>query len=490
MAVRDDGIRPDDLVLPPPTATPAPIPTPAPTPIPTPQATPTPEAPPYLGWSDPAAVGEPWGSTVEGLLTFRGNPTRTYYGKGPIPQDPIKKWSYPQNLNMCGSTTLNNEQEQWCGTGWTGQPAIFTYRDRTWVVFGALDGAVHFVDAETGLPILSPYPTEDIIKGSVTIDPDGYPLVYVGSRDDKLRVIAFDREDPLELWSLDADTVPGQLWNNDWDGAPLIIDDYMFEGGENSIFHIIKLNRSYNVDELVEVDPDLVFHAPGYDDDLLFEVGSNVSIENSVAISENTVYFANSGGLIQGWDITDLKNGEDPERTFRYWAGDDVDASIVIDEEGFLYIGVEYERGLSRSLEVGQIIKLDPKIPEDPLVWSVFDTAQLPDGVWATPALYKDIIIVATDSARMIGIDKETGDIRWEFFLPGPLWSSPVVVDDVLIQADCSGNVSGYDLSDTFIKPPFLWDVYIGGCLESTPAVWEGKVIVGSRDGQVHMAAD
>jgi outer membrane protein assembly factor BamB len=238
------------------------------------------------------------------------------------------------------------------------------------------------------------------------------------------------------------------------------------------------------------VDPDLVFHAPGYDDDLLFEVGSNVSIENSVAISENTVYFANSGGLIQGWDITDLKNGEDPERTFRYWAGDDVDASIVIDEEGFLYIGVEYERGLSRSLEVGQIIKLDPKIPEDPLVWSVFDTAQLPDGVWATPALYKDIIIVATDSARMIGIDKETGDIRWEFFLPGPLWSSPVVVDDVLIQADCSGNVSGYDLSDTFIKPPFLWDVYIGGCLESTPAVWEGKIIVGSRDGQVHMAAD
>ena len=120
----------------------------------------------------------------------------------------------------------------------------------------------------------------------------------------------------------------------------------------------------------------------------------------------------------------------------------------------------------------------------------MFDKAQLPDGVWATPALYKDIVIVPTDSARMIGIDRETGSIRWEFFLPGPLWSSSVVVDDVLIQADCSGNVSGFDVSDTSRKPPLLWEVYIGGCIESTPAVWEGKIIVGSRDGQVHMAAD
>ena len=135
----------------------------------------------------------------------------------------------------------------------------------------------------------------------------------------------------------------------------------MFEGGENSVFHIIKLNRSYDPSGLATVDPELVFSAPGYDDDLLFKVGSNVSIENSVAISENTVYFANSGGLVQGWDITDLKSGEDPERTFRYWVGDDVDASVVVDEEGFLYVGVEYERGLSRSFEVGQIIKLDPR---------------------------------------------------------------------------------------------------------------------------------
>ena len=38
----------------------------------------------------------------------------------------------------------------WCGTGWTGQPAVFERDGRTWVVFGAYDRAVHFLDAATG----------------------------------------------------------------------------------------------------------------------------------------------------------------------------------------------------------------------------------------------------------------------------------------------------------------------------------------------------
>ena len=44
--------------------------------------------PPYDGWVDPASSGGPWGDTVTGLLTFRGNPTRTYYGEGPVPDAP------------------------------------------------------------------------------------------------------------------------------------------------------------------------------------------------------------------------------------------------------------------------------------------------------------------------------------------------------------------------------------------------------------------
>jgi hypothetical protein len=480
-------VDPTSAVIATPTPTPQPMPSPTPAPTPTPLPAPTPT--PYAGLVDPASVGQPYGSEVTGLLTFRGNPTRTFYGQGSVPSNPRVQWSYPPGGSMCGRTGLGGGTEVWCGTGWTGQPAIVERDDATWAVFGAYDYNVHFLDASNGEQLLSSFRTGDIIKGSVTIDPDGYPLVYSGSRDNFFHVIAVDRDEPAELWRLGADA-PGSLWNNDWDGAAIVIDDYLFEGGENSIFHVVKLNRGYDEDGLVTVDPEVVFTAPGYDDELIANVGSNVSIENSVALYRETVYFANSGGLVQGWDVSGIADGIDPERVFRYWVGDDVDATIVIDEDGALYVGVEYERGNARAAEVGQIVKLDPSNPEDPLVWSVFDNDRLPTGVWATPALYKDLIVASTDSGRMIGIDRFTGEIRWEIPFNNKLWSSPVIVDDTLIQADCGGTVWAFDVADTMAEPRQLWSIALGSCIESTPAVWDGRIIVGTRAGQVHMLSD
>ena len=114
------------------------------------------------------------------------------------------------------------------------------------------------------------------LMGSATLTPSGsfeagslqsFTLVYTGSRDNYLRVIAFDRPVPTELWGLSADAVSPVLWNDDWDGSPLMIGDYLFEGGENSQFHIVKLNRSYGADGLVQVAPELVFNTPGWDEE-------------------------------------------------------------------------------------------------------------------------------------------------------------------------------------------------------------------------------
>ena len=443
--------------------------------------------PPFQGWVDPASSGRPFpDATVEGLLTFRGNPTRTYYGEGPVPRDPHQQWTYPDSA-MCSESSEGDETRTWCGTGWTGQPAVFERDGRTWVVFGGYDRNLHFLDADTGRDIIPPFPTGDLIKGSVSIDPEGYPLAYVGSRDNYLRVIAFDRPQPTELWSLSADAVSPTLWNNDWDGSPLILGDHLLEGGENSQFHIVKLNRGYGADGLVQVAPQLVFNTPGWDDQLLSDLGdSTVSIENSVAVSANTVYFANSGGLVQGWDLTGFRGGQVPRRTFRFWTGDDTDASVVVDEEGFLYVASEWERHNARSTEVGQILKLDPRHPNRPVVWSIDDQGADVAGVWATPALYRDLVIVATNGGAVKGIDRRTGAVRWELSLPGPTWQSPVIVDQVLIQGDCSGFLHAYDLSDTAVQPPELWSIELGGCIESTPAVWRGQIFVGTRAGLFH----
>ena len=136
-------------------------------------------------------------------------------------------------------------------------PQCLSIRKKTWVVFGGYDGKVHFLDAETGERMLSDFETGDIIKTSVTIDPDGFPLAYFGSRDDYFRIVAFDRGEPVELWSLNAYEVPRVRWNDDWDSSPIVIDDHLFLAGENSYFFIYRLNRSEGP-EGVEVSPELV----------------------------------------------------------------------------------------------------------------------------------------------------------------------------------------------------------------------------------------
>jgi outer membrane protein assembly factor BamB len=423
-----------------------------------------------------------------GLLTFRGNGTRSFYGTGPMPDRPEVLWEFPDR-KMCSQSTVGRETFEWCGTGWTGQPAVVEREGRTWVIFGAYDGAVHFLDAETGRRLRPDFKTGDLVKGSVTVDPDGFPLVYVGSRDNAFRVIAFDRVVPTELWRLDAEAVSPTLWNDDWDGSGLVAGGHLFEGGENSQFHAVRLNRSYGADGKVAVAPVLAFHAPGWDDELLAGLNDfDVSIEGSVALSGGVAWFGNSGGLVQGWDVSGLLEGtgQVPERVFRFWMGDDVDATVVVDDEGMLYVGAEWERHTARSRVVGQIVKLDPGRPANPVVWSVADHTGALAGVWATPALWRDLVIVATNGGRLLGIDRATGRVRWTKVLPGPVWQSPVVVDGVLVQGDCHGVLHGYDVSDTKVDPPELWTVQLPGCIESTPAVWKGIIYVGTREGHVH----
>ncbi|BCJ77109.1 hypothetical protein CS0771_66530 [Catellatospora sp. IY07-71] len=450
---------------------------------------PEPKPAEFTGWHDPANSGKPWGDKVQGLLTFRGNPTRSFYGTGPMPKEqPEELWKFPKSGQMCRNSKDETGVRLWCGMGWTGQPAVFERDGRTWLVFGAYDGNVHFLDAETGERILPDFPTGDIIKGSVTVDPDGFPLLYTGSRDNFFRIIAMDRDKPKELFKLDAYAVKPTMWNNDWDSSPIVIDDYVFEGGENSQFHVLKLNRKYDGQGKVTVKPELVWHTPGWDAQLLKDAGhQTVSIENSVNVTGNTIYFANSAGLVQGWDISGLKEGKKPKRVLRFWTGDDTDGSIVSDEQGMLYVGSQYEKGNARSKAMGQMMKLDPSKPDDPVVWKVDDHAAKPAGIYSTVALHKDIVIYGTHLGELVGIDRMSGEVRWRHRLAGLGHGSPVIVDDVLIIGDCSrGYLHAFDVADTSAAPKPLWKIKPGLCIESTPAVWKGRIYVGTRAGQIH----
>ncbi|MGH3440642.1 MAG: PQQ-binding-like beta-propeller repeat protein [Nitriliruptorales bacterium] len=477
---------------------------------------PSDEPRPLHALGDRRLVGEPWGS-VTGLLMFRGNPSRTWYGGGPVPSQPDVSWRYPDRP-MCTTEVIGHETvtvtpspaepspspsgspsgspapyettrpitKQWCGSGWTGQPVVWERPDGvTEVIFGAYDGAIHFLDAATGQATRPPFQTGDIIKGSVTLDPDGFPLLYAGSRDDRLRIIALDREAPTELWALEPH--PQRVWNNDWDGNPVVVDGLLLEGGEDSWFYAVELNRGRDADGRVQVEPQVLLRFPGWTDALFGAVGDrNVSIESSVAVYEGRVYFANSGGRVVGLDLTELRRTGEAPVVFDYWVGDDIDATIVVDRDGMLYVAVEYERQLPRAREVGQLVKLDPYREGDARVWGV-DVPPLRDdddgGLWATPALHDGIVYVTTHPGELLAVDTETGEVVYREDIGHHEWSSPVVVDDTLLIGLCeTSGLRAYDVRDPR-QPRELWTVRAGGCIESTPAVWGGRIHVGSRDG-------
>ena len=204
--------------------------------------------------------------------------------------------------------------------------------------------------------------------------------------------------------------------------------------------------------------------------------------------SLSNVYFTNSGGRVVGVDLDLALAGVDDPVVFDYWVGDDADASPVVDEDGMLYVAVEYERGNERSREVGQLVKLDPYSVGDPRLWGV---EVLPDGVgdggiWATPALGFGHVYVPTHTGRLLAVDADTGVVVWEDTVGFHAWSSAAVVDDSLVVATCeTGELRRYSLADP-ASPELMWSIPAApGCVESTPAIWNGTIYVGSRDGFV-----
>ena len=445
--------------------------------------------------SSEVGVPTPRGGWGDGLLTFRGTPGRNYMGRGPVPAAPEVRWRVPER-KLCSLSTIGldgTERVEWCGTGWTGQPNVIPRDDGLEIREGAYDGAYHFLGGD-GRALRPPLQTGDLAKGSATTDPDGYPLYYAGSRDNLLRIVALDRGAPTVLWELDADTsVPQPLWNDDWDGAPLILRDVLFVGGENGWIYAIRLHRGYDELGRVTVEPERPITVPGFDNELLQAIGDeDVSIESSVTFMDGVLYAANSGGLVTGWDVRDiLRGGDRIEQVFRFWTGDDTDATVVADPVlGRLYVASEYQRFGERSRALGQLIALDLSRPDDPVIWSI-DAPEIgfagAGGSWSTPALGPGSVFFTTAAGRVLRVDASTGDILWEAQIAAPSIGSPVVVDGVLVQGDCSGALHAWSVDDDMTH---LWSIDLGECLESTPAVWDGWIYVGSREGYLFGVAD
>lgn len=488
----EEASEPTAQTTPEPTATPVAevTPTPVPEPTPVPISVPIPTI-------DLSSVGQPQSNAVQGILTFRGNATRTLTGTGDAPRDPVIRWAVPSPAGLCEVTPVDPAEPR-CGLGWTGQPVVFVREGRTWVVVGAMDGNVYFLDGASGSSIIEPFAFDGPVETTPTIDPDGLALAYVGGTDGTLRIISFDQPaGATELWRLEGAAFDDVRSSDDWDSSALVLGEMLVVGGENGRLVVVKLNKGTDADGFAIVDPEVVWSTPTWDDQLDADLGDAVpaeadpgfSVEASVAMSGTTVWVTNSAGLVQGWDLLPLASGGEPDPMFRFWLGDDADATPVVGPSGELFVGQLSTRATPRGTELGQLVRLDPDASE-PLVWSFVDGTEQFQGFRSTVALHLDVVYATTNGGRVLAIDAETGVLRWDTQLAGPLWGSPVVVDGVLIVGDCAGVLRAWDVADTTVLPTLLWETSIGGCLEATPVVWDGVIYIGDRDGRIFAIAD
>ena len=101
--------------------------------------------------------------------------------------------------------------------------------------------------------------------------------------------------------------------------------------------------------------------------------------------------------------------------------------------------------------------------------------------LFRSPALYGNLVIWPTKPGKVYGVDRATGEIKWTIKVSGPVLSSPVVVDDSLVLGDGAGILRSWSLASG--EPKLQWEVSLSANIEASPAVWNGRIYVGSRSG-------
>ncbi len=459
-------------------------------------------------------LGEDY-TDLEGVITFRGNNFRenAAYGTASLEQKKFKVlWK-----NNIGS--IDSGYAVWTGVGWNGQPVMIHWSDEmrqmmnirdsykddsdlVEVIYGTLDGNIYFLDSRTGDYTRDPIKLGFPIKGSVSIDPRGYPLLYVGQGISKAngktgsigwRVYNLLNQEHMYL--LNGHDELRYRTHGSFDGVCLLDaeTDTIVEGAENGIFYTIKLNTVFDkTAPSITIDPEVTLYR--YKSRLSRAMGDDgLGIENSVAAYGKYAYVVDNSGLLTCMDLNTMKPA------WLFDVGDDTDASISLEhqDDGTVALYTVNEVDIQGSSGLCTIRKLNALTGEQ--LWS-YAVKCKSDGTnggggFASPAMGKEHLsnliffnVCRTEGGgTLYAFDKQTGEIVWQKSTNRYSWSSPVLVyngkgDAVLIVGNSAGKLRMYD--------PQTGDIYdeieISGNMEGSPAVYGDTLVIGTRDCKIY----
>ena len=442
---------------------------------------------------------------VPGITTFRGNNFRNAAACGFIaPQEQKLYELYKFRIDTIKS---------WTGVGWVGQPGIIKWDDSVRphlnindakrgkeelveVIYGTMDGKVYFFDLEDGKFTRPPIVIGEPIKGSVTVDPRGYPLLYVGqgvNYKGRFGYHIYSLIDGEELFFINGmDGFAKRQWGA-FDANPLfdVENDMMVLCGENGLVYSIKLNTNYDKNAgTIAVEPEIskYRYANGR---------GRLGIENSPAAFLNYLFFADNGGYLQCLDLNAM------EPVWMRDVTDDTDATIVLEWDDdthtlSLYTGCEVDfQGVGGYSYLRKINALNGELLWEKAYPCIHHTTN--GGLLATPVLGKhdisNLVIFWVAKPRnipntggiLVALDKATGEIVWENKMPRYGWSSPVAMytedgESYIIVCDAGGVM--YLIRG--INGEIIDNITLFGNVEASPAVYNNTIVVGTRGQYIY----
>ena len=449
---------------------------------------------------------------LEGVITFRGGNLRqnAAFGHAALTARGFKGlWN-----NRIGA--IDSGYTRWTGVGWTGQPVMVrwpaqlraimnideAYRrreDLVEVIYGTLDGHIYFLEAETGAPTRPDINLGFPIKGSVSVDPRGYPLLYVGQgiskANGKTGAIGwriYSLIDQRELFFLDGRDKLSLREHGSFDGACLVDGDTdtAILGGENGIFYRIRLNTRFDTDAMqISVSPQVTAYR--YKSAISKELG----VENSVAAVGGYAWFADNSGLLTCLDINRM------QPVWLLDTGDDTDASIALEREADGRLALYTVNQVDKQGAVGRCTmrRVDAMTGISDWSFSVNCTSDGDNGGggFASPVLgqgpYGDYVyfnVCRTEKGgTLYCFNKADGTVVWSHNTGSGSWSSPVLVTrtdgtGVLILANATGRgmLRMYDPA----SGEKLGGLQLKGLIEGSPAVFDDILVVGTRDCRIY----
>ena len=254
---------------------------------------------------------------LEGIVTFRGSNYRDGASYGKLAQKPT-------SMSIVWEKRIG-ALDDWSGVGWTGQASAVRWPEElrlqmnlnadkknkdglVEVLYGTLDGRIYFLDLDDGSETRSAINIGAPIKGSLSIDPRGIPLLYcgqgiydVGGRRVDCGTRIWSLIDQSLLYFIDGrDDYAVRKWRA-FDSSPLVdaTSDTLIQCGENGVLYTLKLNTKFENGK-VSISPETVRYV--YEQSIDGQVGT----ENSLAIYDHYAYFANNVGIIQCVDLNTM----------------------------------------------------------------------------------------------------------------------------------------------------------------------------------------